>query len=74
MIAKTDKLYIGYPECEFDGAQNKPSQAINDICMAFSVDENHPIEPISLSERFKLENVRDENELSTIIRRSIKNY
>ncbi|MBO5773333.1 MAG: PD-(D/E)XK nuclease family protein, partial [Clostridia bacterium] len=63
LIAKTDKLYIGYPECEFDGAQNKPSQAINDICMAFSVDANHPIEPISLSERFKLENVRDENEL-----------
>ena len=35
LLTKTEKLYIGYPENDFDATQNKPSQAIKDFSEAF---------------------------------------
>ncbi len=31
LLAKTDKLYVGYPESAFDATQNKPSEVIRDL-------------------------------------------
>ena len=70
LMTKTNKLYIGYPECELDGTQNKPSQAISDICMAFRTEERRPIEPISLGEKFALVNARTQEELEDAVGQS----
>ncbi len=67
LITKTDKLYIGYPENEFDGTQNKPSQAIKDVCSAFSREDERPVSPVSLNEKFALDGVKSEAELEDAV-------
>lgn len=61
LVTKTDKLYIGYPETEPSGAENKPSQAVNEIARLLNK------EVISLEERFYLSSVDSDESLEDAV-------